>query len=214
MPEIIIPGPEGRLEARYSPGNSAKPPLSIILHPHSRQGGTMNNKVVYHAFQAFKSLGFATLRFNFRGVGKSQGSFDNGTGELIDAACALDWLQSKNPHNLKTWVIGFSFGAWLSLQLLMRRPEINRFIAISPQPNVYDFSFLSPCPTSGLMIYGNKDELVPLENISELNKKLTSQKGINVEFQSIPNANHFFTKSENLLIKVLNKYIKKETALF
>ena len=100
------------------------------------------------------------------------------------------------------------------MQLLMRRPEINRFIAISPQPNVYDFSFLSPCPTSGLMIYGKKDELVPLEHISELNKRLSAQKGIKVEFQSINEANHFFSKTEDVLVKNLDKYIKKESALF
>ena len=96
----------------------------------------------------------------------------------------------------------------------MRRPEINRFIAISPQPNVYDFSFLSPCPSSGLMIYGKKDELVPLEHINELNKRLSSQKGIKVEFESIPDANHFISKAEQPLIKSLNKYIKKESALY
>ena len=100
------------------------------------------------------------------------------------------------------------------MQLLMRRPEINRFITISPQPNVYDFSFLSPCPTSGLVIYGKKDELVPLENIIDLDKKLSAQKGIKVEFQAIPEANHFFSKSEASLVKGLNKYIKKETALY
>ena len=100
------------------------------------------------------------------------------------------------------------------MQLLMRRPEINRFIAISPQPNVYDFSFLSPCPTSGLMVYGKKDELVPIEHINELNKRLSSQKGIKVNFESVPDANHFFTKSEASLRKVLEKYIQKESALF
>jgi alpha/beta superfamily hydrolase len=96
----------------------------------------------------------------------------------------------------------------------MRRPEINRFVAISPQPNVYDFSFLSPCPTSGLMIYGEKDELVPSEHIGELNKRLSSQKGIKVDFQSINNANHFFKNTEDALVKNLDKYIKKESALF
>ena len=100
------------------------------------------------------------------------------------------------------------------MQLLMRRPEINRFIAVSPQPNVYDFSFLSPCPTSGLMVYGKKDELVPVDHVNELNKRLSSQKGIKVDFQSVPDANHFFTKSENSLRKVLDKYIQKESALF
>jgi len=96
----------------------------------------------------------------------------------------------------------------------MRRPEINRFIAISPQPNVYDFSFLSPCPSSGLMIYGKKDELVPLEHITDLDKRLSAQKGIKVEFQAINDANHFFTKTEDVLVKSLDKYIKKESALF
>jgi len=100
------------------------------------------------------------------------------------------------------------------MQLLMRRPEINRFIAISPQPNVYDFSFLSPCPTSGLMLCGKKDELVPLENINELNKRLSSQKGIDVKFDFVPEANHFFSKAEKSLIKYLDRYIKKESALY
>ena len=84
----------------------------------------------------------------------------------------------------------------------------------SPQPNVYDFSFLSPCPTSGVIIYGKNDELVPYESVNELNKRLSAQKGINVEFQNIIEANHFFSKSDKELIKSLNKYIKKETALY
>ena len=157
---------------------------------------------------------FSVCRVNFRGVGKSDGEFDNGQGELADAAAALDWLERENFDNSQCWISGFSFGSLIAMQLLMRRPEINRFIVISPQPNVYDFSFLSPCPTSGLMIYGKKDELVPLEYITELNKRLSTQKGIKVEFQAIADANHFFTKSENLLIKSLDNYIKKETILF
>ena len=100
------------------------------------------------------------------------------------------------------------------MQLLMRRPEINRFIAISPQPNVYDFSFLSPCPTSGLILCGKKDELVPSEYIEELDKRLSAQKGIKVEFNAVPEANHFFSKTSETLVKYLDKYIKKETALY
>tara|TARA_Y100000022_G_C13204309_1_gene354281 strand:- start:660 stop:1145 length:486 start_codon:yes stop_codon:yes gene_type:complete len=157
---------------------------------------------------------FSVCRVNFRGVGKSDGEFDNGQGELADAAAALDWLERENIDNSQCWVSGFSFGSLIAMQLLMRRPEINRFIAISPQPNVYDFSFLSPCPSSGMMIYGKKDELVPVEYIDELNKRLSSQKGIKVEFQSVSDANHFFSKNEDQLIKYLDKYIKKETALY
>jgi alpha/beta superfamily hydrolase len=157
---------------------------------------------------------FSVCRVNFRGVGKSDGEFDNGQGELADAAAALDWLERENFDNSQCWVSGFSFGSLIAMQLLMRRPEINRFIAISPQPNVYDFSFLSPCPTSGLMIYGKKDELVPLEYITELDNRLSAQKGIKVEFKSISDANHFFSKTESSLIENLDKYIKKETALY
>jgi len=157
---------------------------------------------------------FSVCRINFRGVGKSDGEFDNGQGELADAAAALDWLERENFDNSQCWISGFSFGSLISMQLLMRRPEINRFIAISPQPNVYDFSFLSPCPSSGLMIYGKNDELVPANNINELNKRLSAQKGIKVEFEAVPEANHFFAKNEKVLIKSLSKYIKKESVLY
>ena len=214
MPEVIFPGPDGRLEGRYHPQKTKDAPIAILLHPHPQFGGTMNNKVVYNLHYAFYNMGFTVLRFNFRGVGRSQGEYDQGVGELSDAASALDYLQAMNPNAKHCWVAGFSFGAWIGMQLLMRRPEINRFIAISPQPNVYDFSFLSPCPTSGLMIYGKKDELVPLEHITDLDKRLSAQKGIKVDFQAINDANHFFTKTEDVLVKSLDKYIKKESALF
>ena len=177
-------------------------------------GGTMNNKVVVDIFQTFVNNDFSVCRVNFRGVGKSDGEFDNGQGELADAAAALDWLERENFDNSQCWISGFSFGSLIAMQLLMRRPEINRFVVVSPQPNVYDFSFLSPCPTSGTMIYGKKDELVPIEHINDLNKRLSEQKGIKVEFESIQDANHFFSKNDISLIKSLNKYIKKETALY
>ena len=212
--EVVFTGPDGKLVGKYKKGQSLNPPVAVIIHPHPLYGGTMNNPVVRELFSIFDSLGFSIFRFNLRGVGKSEGKFDNGLGELADAAAALDWIQRQNPNTNQCWVAGFSFGSLISMQLLMRRPEINRFISISPQPNVYDFSFLSPCPTSGLMVYGKKDELVPKEYISELDKRLASQKGIKVEFESVPDANHFFTKSEENLKKVLDKYIKKESALY
>ena len=104
--------------------------------------------------------GFATLRFNFRGVGRSQGSFDNGIGELSDAAAALDWVQSIHPEASTTWIGGYSFGALIGMQLLMRRPEIRGFISISPPANMYDFSFLAPCPASGIIVQGAADTVV------------------------------------------------------
>ena len=214
MPEIIYSGPEGRLEGRVNVVEGKRSPVAMILHPLPQFGGNMNNPIVYNLYQTFIKKGFSVLRFNFRGVGKSQGDFDHGIGELSDAAASLDWVQSQVSDSKGCWVAGYSFGAWIAMQLLMRRPEINRFVAISPQPNVYDFSFLSPCPTSGLMIYGNKDELVPLEYIMELGKRLSAQKGIKVEFESVPDANHFFSKVDQGIEKSLNKYIKKESALY
>ena len=99
MPELIINGPAGRLEARYHHEAGSNSPIALILHPHPQFGGTMNNQVVYHLYYLFVERGFSVLRFNFRGVGRSQGYFDNGPGELSDAASALDWLQLQNPDS-------------------------------------------------------------------------------------------------------------------
>ena len=89
MPEVIFPGPEGRLEGRFNPGPRPRAPVAMILHPHPKAGGTMNNRIAQALYQTFVRRGFATLRFNFRGVGRSEGVFDNGIGELSDAASAL-----------------------------------------------------------------------------------------------------------------------------
>ena len=174
----------------------------------------MNNKVVVETFNTFMDNEFSVCRVNFRGVGKSDGEFNNGQGELADAAAALDWIERENFDNSQCWIAGFSFGSLIAMQLLMRRPEINRFIIISPQPNVYDFSFLSPCPTSGMIVSGKKDELVSMQSLNELKNRLANQKGINIKFDQINEANHFFSKSEISLKNSLNKYIAKESALF
>jgi alpha/beta superfamily hydrolase len=211
MPEIVIPGPEGRLEAIYNKGSETTSPLCLVLHPHPRQGGTMNNKLVYNTYQAFKKSNFSTLRFNFRGVGKSLGTYDNGVGELTDAAAALDWLQTENPAARATWIAGFSFGAWLALQLLMRRPEISGFVAISPPASLYDFAFLAPCPASGLIIQGSEDKIVEEESVSELVEKLNKQNNINVDYKKIIGADHFFAKNLDDIQKKIKKYIDKNT---
>jgi len=211
MPEIVIPGPEGRLEAIYNKGRETTSPLCLVLHPHPRQGGTMNNKLVYNTYQAFKKSSFSTLRFNFRGVGKSLGTYDNGVGELTDAAAALDWLQTENPAARATWIAGFSFGAWLALQLLMRRPEISSFVAISPPASLYDFSFLAPCPASGLIIQGSEDKIVQEESVNELVEKLNKQININVDYKKIIGADHFFAKNLDDIQKKIKKYIDKNT---
>jgi alpha/beta superfamily hydrolase len=167
----------------------------------------MNNKVVYTMFHAFVRRGFSTLRFNFRGVGRSQGDFDNGQGELADAAAALDWMQSFNSNAASCWVGGFSFGAWIGMQLLMRRPEIDGFISIAPPANLYDFSFLAPCPSSGLIIHGTDDEHVPEPSVVKLANKLASQRNITVSYLPIAGANHSFGTQLDELTMALDDYL-------
>jgi alpha/beta superfamily hydrolase len=192
MPEIIINGPAGRIEGRYTHSKTPNAPLAIVLHPHPEHGGTMNNKLTYYLFQSFVQRGFSTLRFNFRGVGRSQGEHDKGEGELSDAASALDWMQDINPNAPYVWVAGFSFGAWIGMQLLMRRPEVKGFISVAPPANMYDFTFLAPCPTSGLILHGGKDEVVPEPHVEKLVQRLRAQKGISIDYRIVPHANHFF----------------------
>jgi len=209
MPEVIFPGPEGRLEGRYHPQKQKDAPIAIILHPHPQFGGTMNNKVVYNLHYAFYNMGFTCLRFNFRGVGRSQGEYDQGVGELSDAASALDYLQSLNPNAKNCWVAGFSFGAWIGMQLLMRRPEIQGFVSVAPPANMYDFSFLAPCPSSGLIINGDGDRVAPPNDITGLAEKLQQQKGITVTHEIIPDAGHFFDPGMEEMIGSVDKYVRR-----
>jgi alpha/beta superfamily hydrolase len=207
MPEIIFPGPEGRLEGRYHPQKDRDAPIAIVLHPHPQFGGTMNNKVVYNLHYTFHRLGFSVLRFNFRGVGRSQGEFDQGIGELSDAASALDHLQMLNPNARSCYVAGFSFGAWIGMQLLMRRPEIAGFVSVSPPANMYDFSFLAPCPSSGLIVNGEADRIAPMADVDKLAAKLRTQKGITVTHVTVPGANHFFDEGMEQMIDVVEGYM-------
>lgn len=209
MPEIIFNGPEGRLEGRYSHSKTPDAPLALILHPNPEHGGTMNNKISYLMFQAMVARGFSTLRFNFRGVGRSQGMHDRGEGELSDAASALDWMQELNKNAPYVWVAGFSFGAWIGMQLLMRRPEIEGFISVAPPANLYDFSFLAPCPSSGLIIQGDNDDLVPQEPVEKLVEKLHLQKGIEIDHRVVSGANHFFHNKTDDLIGHIHDHMNK-----
>jgi alpha/beta superfamily hydrolase len=207
MPEVIFNGPDGRLEGRYHHSKVPNAPVALLLHPHPQHGGTMNNKVVYTLYHAFVRKGFSTLRFNFRGVGRSQGRFDNGQGELSDAASALDWMQTYNPNASACWVGGFSFGAWVGMQLLMRRPEIDGFVSVAPPANHYDFTFLAPCPSSGLIVHGNADEVVPEASVAKLATKLGSQKNIRVKYRTVEGANHFFGSHLDPLNEVVDQYL-------
>ncbi|MCW5773617.1 MAG: alpha/beta hydrolase [Rhodospirillaceae bacterium] len=209
MPDVIIPGPEGRLEGRYHQSRTPNSPIALLLHPHPQHGGTMNNKIVYQLYHVFARRGFSTLRFNFRGVGRSQGSYDRGEGELSDAAAALDWLQGQNPTAAHCWIAGFSFGAWIGMQLLMRRPEIDAFISVAPPANIYDFGFLAPCPSSGMIIQGAADKIVPLEAVQKLVTKLNHQKGIKIDYRIVDKADHFFSNHIDELTENVEDYLNK-----
>ncbi len=213
MPEVIFNGPEGRLEGRYHKSPHRNAPVALVLHPHPQFGGTMNNKVVYHVFQVFKNRGFSVLRFNFRGVGRSQGDFDQGLGELSDAASALDWMQNINPDAGGCWVAGFSFGAWIGMQLLMRRPEISGFISIAPPANMFDFSFLAPCPSSGLIIQGTADDLVPEPHVAKLVERLAHQRHINIDYHKVEGASHFFEDRIDVLVKSVDRYMREPSRI-
>ena len=207
MPEILINGAVGRLEARYSHAKDKNAPAELVLHPHPQHGGSMNNKSVYNIYQGLAARGFSVLRLNFRGVGKSQGEYDSGEGELADAAAGLDWLQAVNPHAGKLWVAGFSFGAWIGMQLLMRRPEIGGFLSIAPPANMYDFTFLAPCPNSGLIVHGTQDAIVPEAAVSSMIEKTPLQKGMEIDYRIIEGANHFFTDQLETLAAEIENYL-------
>jgi hypothetical protein len=209
MAEIIINGPEGRLELRCHRSKTANAPLALVLHPHPEHGGTMNNKVTYALYRSFTDRGFSAVRFNFRGVGRSEGVFDQGEGELSDAATVLDWVQEQNFTPRSIWVAGFSFGAWIGMQLLMRRPELRGFISVSPPANMYDFTFLAPCPVSGQVIQGTRDDLVPKRAVDGMVERLSQQKGISVDYQTIDGADHFYTNCINDLMSRVGKYIEE-----
>ncbi|QXK91913.1 alpha/beta hydrolase [Neoehrlichia mikurensis] len=209
MREVFLNGSAGKIEGKYYHNKDVNAPLALILHPHPQYGGSMDNKIVYNLYNIFINNGFSVLRINFRGVGKSTGSFDKGVGELNDGATAADWLQNNNPSIAPFWVAGFSFGAWIAMQLVMRRPEIEGFIAVSPPANKYDFSFLSPCPIPGLIVQGDNDSISDECVVSQLASKLkNSIKSEYMQYCVIEKADHFFRDHIDTFYQVVDSYIK------
>ncbi|MGI8748139.1 MAG: alpha/beta hydrolase [Deinococcus sp.] len=207
MPEVIMAGAAGRIEGRYAHGKGENPPIALLMHPHPKAGGHMNNPIVAQLYLQFMKRGFSTLRFNMRSAGKSQGEFETSEGALADAASALDWLQGENPGASQTWVAGYSFGAYISMQLLMRRPETDGFISVSPPTSVYDFSFLAPCPASGLFLHGTADTVATPQEVERVVAKLRSQKGITIAYDLIEGANHNWTDHQGDVEARVGRYL-------
>jgi len=170
----------------------------------------MNNKVTYALFRAFAQAGFSVMRFNYRGVGRSEGYYDDGVGELADAAAALDWLQLHNQDCAGCWIAGFSFGAWIGAQALMRRPEVDGFIFVGPPANHHDFSFLEPCPCDGLIVQGGADDIVEPEAVAKLADRLNRKKH-NVTYEVIKGAGHFFENEMETFQSLIETFIGEHT---
>lgn len=208
MPEVIISGPAGRIEGRYHQNPNPKAPVALVLHPHPLHGGTMNNKLTYHLYKSFVANGFSVLRINFRGVGRSEGKFDNGIGELLDATAAANWLHDQNMEATEYWIAGFSFGSWIALQLVMRRPEFENYILVAPPATKYDFNFIVPCTSAGLVIQGNKDEITKEADSVKLAEKLSARDGAVVTYQMVHGADHFFSGHLKEFEEIVDSHIK------
>ena len=162
---LLILGPVGNLEIRIKPCaqdvDSGK--AVVISHPHPLYGGTMNNKVVTTMERAFSSLGYTTVAYNFRGVGESEGEYDNGIGEQVDLITVLDWLSSKYQIS-HTVLAGFSFGSYVSLNALAKC-KVDAICTVAPPVGLYDFSVINDVDIPWSLIQGGQDEVVSAQEI-------------------------------------------------
>ncbi len=185
-PSFFIPGPAGQLEASAShPGATCKK-VVVICHPHPLYQGSMDNKVVTSAQRAFQHLGLATLRFNFRGVGKSAGDYGEITGELQDAQAVIDWVKSILPEH-KLWLCGFSFGAYIAAEAAQHH-DTEQLISIAPPVHHMDFANLNKITCPWLVIQGDQDEVVPPADVLAWAKQPPSPLKLIV----LENVGHFF----------------------
>ena len=205
MTEVLINGAQGKLQGFYKHTENSKN-IGLVLHPRKCTESSMDNNIVSSLFESFSNNNFSTLKFNFRGIQKSEGEpEEDGLGELSDAATALDWLQEQNEDISSCWIGGIDFGAWIGSQLLMRRPEIIGFINIATPIKEFDFSFLSPCPASGLIIHPTKQIDIEQKNILALVKKLSNQK-IKLVYKKV-NADINFENKENEIRNYSDEFI-------
>jgi uncharacterized protein len=157
---LLLDGPAGQLEVVTSyPRNPRNPPgIAVICHPHPLFGGDLSNKVVYILARCFNDLGLSTLRFNFRGVGKSQGQYDQGNGETNDLLAILQWLKTACPQHA-VWLAGFSFGAYIAARAAKQWPT-QQLVCVAPPLENFPFKSLPPFPCPWILIQGEQDEIV------------------------------------------------------
>jgi alpha/beta superfamily hydrolase len=186
--ELLLEGPAGQIEAvtAYPQGYQAGAPISVICHPHPLYGGSMANKVVYMISRTFMQLGVATLRFNFRGVGKSQGSFDEGLGEVEDLQALVAWFRERHPGS-PLWLAGFSFGAYVAARAC-QAIEPERLLLVAPPVTMFDFASLPPIEVPYMVVQGGKDEIIQPEAVG---RWVVAQRNRPV-YHWMSGADHFF----------------------
>jgi alpha/beta superfamily hydrolase len=189
VPETVreIPGPSGPLEVLIE--NPAGEPRAAVVfaHPLPTHGGTMHTKAVFQGAKALARIGCAVLRFNFRGVGRSAGAWDEGRGECDDFRAAVDFMAAEYP-GVELWAAGFSFGAYVALTAGAQDDRICALIGIAPPVNRYDFSIAKRSTKPKFIIHGEADELIPLKQVREFYAQLADPK----ELVEIDRANHLF----------------------
>jgi alpha/beta superfamily hydrolase len=211
--DVFLNGDVGRLHIKYQHGSSPSSPSVLILHPDTRCGGNADNNVVRLLAETFSSIGFSVVRLNFRGAGRSDGKFD-GNEEVRDAAIALDWLRSQNVESSHFWIVGFSFGTWIGANLMMRRPEIEGFVFLSPFiSEKHNFTFLAPCPASGLIVYGENDKIVSEGDVGDIVTFLNNQNENVVDYIKIANASHNFANCDEKLKEEVDRYVNMILAM-
>jgi alpha/beta superfamily hydrolase len=186
---LFLDGPAGRLEALLNVGSSTATHAGLVCHPHPMFGGTMHNKVVFHAMKALHSFGLPVLRFNFRGTGVSAGQHDEGRGEVADVQAALAWL--KREFGLPVVFAGFSFGAATGLRACCPDPNVRALISLgtpaTAEGRIYSFSFLRECAKPKLFVSGDHDQFGPQEALEQLVENAADPK----ELVFVP-GDHFF----------------------
>ena len=166
-----LTGPAGRLEALHTIPSQPARGAALICHPHPQHGGTMHTKAVYRTARALLDAGYEVLRFNFRGVGRSSGHFDNGRGELEDARAALAWLRERAAAR-SILLAGFSFGSYVALRLVESSEGIGARIALGPPLDLFDFDFVRPGGSPLLLLAGDHDAFCPAVQLQELGARL------------------------------------------
>lgn len=183
-------GPAGKLEAVLNGGRADARFAALVCHPHPLGGGTMHNKVVYHAMKVFSGLGLPVLRFNFRGVGLSEGEFDHGVGELDDARAALDWMDAA--LHLPILVAGFSFGSFVGIRAGCGDPRVPGLIGLGvpyrAEGRSYTYEFLESCLQPKLFISGTEDQFGPRQFV----EPMLDSSGDPKRIVWIDGAEHFF----------------------